>query len=384
VGNCLGELHAIPDGAILIRNGVIAEVGSTRRLENLAAAKGAQEIDACGRVVMPSFVDSHTHLAFPLVSGDDEYGAQRIRTATGQRIEARVRAYVEAMARHGTTTVEAKTGSGADESAECKLLRVLSALHDGPLDIVSSFLCRLPHNGDAPAALDRIESDLLPRICRRKTASFADVVCAGESPRLPLYHRYLKSARAFGFGCKIHADCHHTALAVDLAIEHKVTTIDHLEHATTEDAERIGRAGLIATVFPIPCFHNGGAQPPAKELIAAGAALAIATNFNPLHSPTLNMQTAIALASLHFGLSIEQAISAATINGAHALGRGHQVGSLEPGKIADLVVLNVSDYHEIRESLGTNVVHQTIKNGKIIYQEGQVEPRPDRPTHARL
>jgi len=367
----LNELHVIPDGAVLIRDGVILEVGPSRRLENLAAAKGADEIDACGRVVMPAFVDSHTHLAVPLTPGDDEEIAHRVRGLSGQRIEARTRSFVDAMARHGTATVEAKTGTGADECAEYKLLRVFSALQEeGPLDVVPSLLCKLPHTG-ADAALDHFAGELLPRVSRRKAAVFADIACNGEGEHIPCYERYLASASQLGFRRKVHAGSPQVSAAIELAIRHSATSIDHLEYATPEDARRIAAAGIVATVFPISCFQNRGSQPPVRELIAAGAPVAIATNFNP-YSPTLNMQTAIALAALHFGMTMEQAISAATINGAHALGRGDRIGSIEPGKSADLIVLNVHDYRELRESLGTNLVQQTMKKGSIIYREGQI------------
>jgi len=375
----LNEVNVIADGAVLIRDGIIAEVGPTRRLENLAGARDAIQIDASGRVVMPGFIDSHTHLAFPSGSGDDADAARKIRTSSGQRIEARARTFLDAMARHGTTTVEAKTGSGADEKAECKLLRVLTALNGDPLDVVSSFLCRLPHH-DAAAVTDWVSSELLRKIQKRKTAQFADIACNGDPCHLPLYDQYLHAARCLGFACKIHADTEQVGEAISLAVRHCVTSIDHLEHASTADARRIGEAGLTATLFPISCFHEGGPQPPARALIDAGAVVAIATNFDPHHSPTLNMQTAIALACIHFGMTIEEAIAGATINGAHALGRGDNIGSLEPGKVADLVVLNVPDYHDLRNSLGTNMVHQTIKSGKVIYQEGEVAPRPSSET----
>jgi imidazolonepropionase len=252
---------------------------------------------------------------------------------------------------------------------------VLSALQGDPLEVVSSFLCRLPHD-NAAAAVEWIARELLPKIQKRKTAQFADIVCNGDPKNLPLYDYFLRSARSHGFQCKVHAGSVQASEAIALAIRHSVTSIDHLEHATAEDAKRVGAAGLVATLFPISCFHDKGPQAPARALIEAGAAVAIATNFDPHRSPTLNMQTAVALACIQFGMSIEQAISAATINGAHALGRGRRIGSLEPGKVADLIVLNISHYQDLRHSLGTNVVHQTVKSGKIIYQEGDVAPRP--------
>lgn len=365
---------------MLIRDGRIAEVGPTRRLENLAGARGATEIDASGRVVMPGFVDSHTHLIVPS-SGDDE-AVRRVRALTGQRIELRTRTHLEAMARHGTTTVEAKTGCGPDESAESKVLRVLSALRRDPLDLVPSFLCRLPH-ANAPAAAEWVMGELLPKIQRRKTAHFADLAYIGDPSLVGAFDRYLESARILGFGCKIHADNLRPGDAVELALRHRVTSIDHLEHATAEDARRIGAGRLMAVLLPLASFQYEGARPPVQALIGSGATLAIATNFTPQTSPTLNMQTAITLACYHLGMTIEAAIVAATINGAYALGKGARTGSIEPGKTADIIVLNIGDYRDLRHSLGTNVVHQTIKGGKVIYQEARVEPLRDevlRPT----
>ncbi|MDE3164340.1 MAG: amidohydrolase family protein, partial [Acidobacteriota bacterium] len=272
-GLSLSELNIIPDGAILIRDGRIAEVGPTRRLENLAGARGATEIDAFGRVVMPGFVDSHTHLV--VSCADDPDAARRIRASTGHRIEFQTRAYLEAMARHGTTTVEAKTGCGPDESAENKLLRVLFALRGHPLDLIPSFLCRLPHTG-APAAAEWVLSELLPKIHRRKAAHFADLVCNGDPLLVSVYDRYLEAARTLGFRCKIHADNLRPADAVELAVRHRVTSIDHLEHATALDTHRIGGARLLATLLPLATFQYGGARPPARQLIEDGAALAIA------------------------------------------------------------------------------------------------------------
>jgi imidazolonepropionase len=140
----LNELGLIPDGAVLIRDGVVLEVGATRRLENLAEARGAEDVNAAGRVVMPGFLDSHTHLAFPPPGADEglEQAARLIGATNGQRLEMRVRGYLQSMARHGTTTVEVKTGCGPDPSAEAKILRVLAALKRDPLDVIPT--CRLP------------------------------------------------------------------------------------------------------------------------------------------------------------------------------------------------------------------------------------------------
>jgi imidazolonepropionase len=380
-GLALDELSIISDGALLVRDGVVLQVGPTRRVENLALARDAVEINAAGRVVMPGFVDSHTHLAFPLLgfgSGDFDAAARAVRANTGQHLEARVRTYLEAMARHGTTTVEVKTGCGPDESAESKMLRVLSVFKQDPVEVIPSFLFRLPqrHTGDANfhEAADWVFGDLLPKIWKRGVAQFADVAWDSDPESHRYFDRYLRVARDLGFARKIHADQMQAGTALAMAVDHTVVSIDHLEHATAEEVAILGPAGVIATLLPCASFRDDR-DAPARALVDSGAAVALATNFNPHHTPTLNMQTAVALACLRMRLTVAEALSAATINSAHALGLADRIGSLEPGKSADLLLLNVSDYRDLAHTFGTNVVHMTMKRGEVIYSEGVVAPR---------
>jgi imidazolonepropionase len=376
-GPALKDLSVIHDGAVLIRDGIIIEVGPSRRLENLAQAREAIEINAAGRVVMPGLVDSHTHLVFPPAGVHDHDRATRaVRSFTAQRLELRARAYLEAMARHGTTTVEVKTGCGPDESAESKILRVLSSLRYNPLDLIPSFLFRLPANlnGNTGAAAEWMMAELLPKIRRRGVAQFADLAWDAD-PKLTVYFdRYLQCARKMGFSCKVHADHQSPALAIEMALRHRVLSIDHLEHADDSGVTKLAEAGIIATLLPCASAGNGCA-PPARALIDAGVPLALGTNFNPHHTPTLNMQAVIAMACWRFGLATEEAITASTFNSASALGCAGRVGSLEPGKSADLILLNANDYRDLSGNLGTNLVHLTMKRGKFIYKEGAVAPR---------
>ena len=379
----LKELGIISDGSLLIKDGVIDQVGPTRRVENLAAARGAVEISAVGRVVMPGFVDSHTHLVFPPPSTpveEMEAAARAVRAGTGQRLQIRTQAYLEAMARHGTTTVEAKTGCGPDGSAETKLLRVLAALKNDPLYVVPTFLFRLPQSG--PTGDDGVRSpvegflaEFLPKIHRRRFAHFADLAWDDDPSGQAFFIRYLDAARKLGLPCKIHAQQGDPAAAIAMAIRHFAATIDHLENATPDDAALLAGTGTLATLLPCTSFYNGGRNAPARALIDAGVAVALATDFNPHYAPTLSMQTVVSLACLQLGMTPAEAISAATINGAYALGRAKQVGSLEVGKAADLVILNTSDYRGLTNNFGMNMVHMTMKSGQFIYKEGEVAPR---------
>ena len=374
----MSDLGVIQDGAVLISDGLLQEVGPSRRLENLAGIRDAVEINAAGCVVMPGFVDSHTHLAFPLSGtggGPREESARAVRSGAGSRLMVRMRAYLEAMARHGTTTVEVKTGSGPDESAETKLLRVLRELRHDPLDVFATFFFQLPEDdleGGNWAASEWVVSDLLPKLRRRRLARFADLAWNNKPTAYGCFASYLQTARALGFGCRIHADQSSATAALQMAVEHLAVSVDHLEYASAANAPLLAGASTVATLLPCYSFNSGARFAPARDLIDAGAAVALATNFNPHHTPALSMQTAIALACHYMGMTPEEALCAATLNGAHALGRAHRSGSLEVGKEADLLILNVSDHRELAHHFGNNLVRLTMKRGQVIYQEGQV------------
>ncbi len=374
----LKDVGTIFDGSLLIEDGVLREVGQTRRIENLAAARDALEIDATGRVVMPGFVDSHTHLVFPPPdAGPDAWsaGVKAVHAGTAERIVRQTRARLQAMARHGVTTVEVKTGCGLEEHAERKLLRVLETLRNNPVEIVSTFLFQLPPGVGRPATASVAEAlfeNLLPKMRRRRLAAAADIAWDPDPALHRLFARCLAAASDLGLLRKVHAQGCPAAPAIAMALEHSAASIDHLENATPADAQVLAGSPIVVTLLPSAAFEDGARTAPARTLIDAGAAVALASNFSPHHAPALNMQAAIALAALRLGMTAAEAISAATINAAHALGCADRVGSLEAGKSADVLVLNASDHRDLAQQIGTNLVHLTIKSGRIIYREGEV------------
>ena len=373
-GADLDDLGVIADGAVLIRDGVIEEVGPSRRVENLAAARGAVEITAAGRIVMPGFVDSHTHLVYPPrgeQGADSENAARAMRTSTASLLESRARPLLESMVRHGSTTIEIKTGCGPDESAELKALRVIAGLQTGQVEIAPTFLLRVPH-GSSDEDAEQIVAEFPPRVHRRGVAEFLDLWWDNTVSRHDIYARYLDTADAYGMGRKVHAEGPGCSAAIALAVGLRAVSIDHLEHMTEDGAGLLARSRTMATMLPSVILNGWGPVPPARLLVDAGAAVAIASDFNPHRTPTWNMQTVIALACRQLAMTPEEAIAAATINGAHALGRGERVGSLEPGKAADLLLLNTDDYRDLGRYFGVNLVHMTIKRGVPIYREGEL------------
>ena len=383
-GADLNEIGIIHDGALLIRDGVVQEVGPSRRVENLAEARDAVEVNAVGRVVMPGFVDSHTHLVFPPAGsapGDFAGAVSAIHTCSANLLAARALIYLESMARHGTTTVEVKTGCGPDETAEMKVLRSLSDFQGHPIDVLPTFLLRLPDAGTS-TEMERTEAatwmtdHLLPKIWRRGLALHADLVWDSDSAMYPLFLRYLEAARVLGFARKIHAAEGAPSGEVLTAVENGALSIDHLERAEAVELSLLAHGSTVATLLPCASFCRGTRMAPARAMVDGGVAVALASNFNPRLTPMLSMQTAVSLACLKMGLTAGEAIAAATINGAHAVGRADRVGSLERGKSADLLLLNIGDYRDLADHLGTNLVHLTMKRGEFLYQEGKVARRP--------
>ncbi len=396
-GSELGRLGIIEDGAVLIRGEKIAETGSTRDL--LQRFPHEECLDARGKVVMPGFIDPHTHLVWAgdraaefemrlqgktymeimAAGGGIVSTMNATRSASAEELLAQTRERAEAMFRFGTTTAEAKTGYGLDLPSELAQLETLLKLDaEGPMEIAPTFL---PAHAVPPEYTGRedeytrlICETMLPAVLELWTTRkierplpFVDVFCEKGVFDLEQTRCILSAANKMGFPLKVHVDEFENLGGAGLAIEMGAASIDHVVRTSKEEISRLADTDTVAV--PLPCTPFGLAQAeysPAKEIIAANGYLAIATDINPGTAWCENMQFVIALACRYLKLTPAQAVAAATINAAKAIRRDDVVGSLENGKQADLLILSVSDYRHLGYRFGGNLVETVIKKGKLI------------------
>jgi imidazolonepropionase len=399
-GSSLCNLELIEDGALLVRDGLIAAVGTRAEMEALPEARAAEKLDLGGRVALPGFVDSHTHLIHA-ASRAEEYelkiagasyeeiarkgggilnSVKQLRAATADALRKRAAAALQQFAAYGTTTVEAKSGYGLDVASELKILRLHKALAaEQPLEIVSTFLGAhvVPaeyrgKTGGAERYIHLIEQNLLPEIGESRLAEFCDVFCDRGAFSIAQSKRILQAGRQWGLAPRLHAEQLSRTGAARLAILMRAASCDHLEHVNKSDIQALGKSETVATLLPGCNFHLGLKDyAPARALIAAGAIVSLATDYNPGTSPTLSMPMILSLACTQLRMTPAEAITAATVNAAYSLGREKRIGSLEVGKQADLAVFEVADYREIPYYFGGNLCWMTVKRGRVIHAAEQ-------------
>lgn len=395
-GGDLGGLGIIPDGAVLIQGNRIAAVGPSDELR--AAYPNEPALSAANRVVMPGLVDPHTHLLWAgdraaefelrvqgktyqeiMAAGGGIVSTVRAtRAATVEQLIAETRPRLEAMFAYGTTTAEAKTGYGLETEAEIRMLEALLALdREGPLDLAVTFLgahALPPEYADkADVYTDLVCEEMLQAVkswweqhAAGRSLPFADVFCETGAFTLEQSRRILEAARQLGFPLKIHADEFDNLGGSAMAAQLGAASADHLVATSPEDIQALAQSDTVAVA--LPCTPFGLAETeytPAREILAAGGILAIATDLNPGTAWCESMQFAIALACRYLRLTPAEAIAAATINAAAAIQMDGRVGSLEPGKQADLLILSVSDYRHLGYRFGTNLVQSIIKQGRL-------------------
>ena len=396
-GRDLGNLGIIEDGAALIREEKIVEIGTSAEMR--AKYPDEPTLDASGSVVMPGFVDPHTHLIWGgdrakefemrlegahyldiLKAGGGIISTVRdTRTASLESLLAQARPRLMRMFATGTTTVEAKTGYGLQTATELRMLKALLALDDeGPMELAITFLgahAIAPEYKDDPQGYtDHIVSEMLPIVHdwwethapRRQRQPFVDVFCETGAFDLAQSRQILERAKALGFPLKIHADEFDNLGGASLAAELGAASADHLVVTSDEDIAALANSETVAV--SLPCTPFGLAEctyTPAQKMLDAGVILALATDCNPGTAWNESMQFSLALACRSMKLTPAQAIVAATINAAYAIRRDDCIGSLEIGKQADLLLLSVPDYRQLGYRFGTNLVKKIIKRGRV-------------------
>jgi imidazolonepropionase len=372
IGGELGDLGIVKDGALLLDNGRIVAAGAYADLK-ARIPNGAEVIDAERRCVTPGFVDAHTHLVF--AGNRAAEFEQRIAGATYQEIAAAgggiprtvgltraasedellvaARRHRDWMVRGGTTTLEAKSGYGLDRETELKMLRVIRRLNEeGPVRIVPTLLAAHtvpPEYKDRRGEYVRwVAEELIPEVAAEGLAQYCDAFCDDHAFTVEETRTVLSAAKRHGLKLRVHAEQFRPGTGADLAAELGAATADHLETATDETLERLRAAGVQPVVLPGSVFALSRTEyPPARRMIEAGLGIVIATDFNPGSSPVPSVPFMLSLACLEMRLSPAEALTAATINAAYSLGLGGKVGSIEPGKRADFLIHEFTDYREL-------------------------------------
>jgi imidazolonepropionase len=397
VGKELSELGIIRDGGILIRDGKIDIVGTSHEIEkNLTALSrqvsgGASEpevVDLGGRVALPGFVDAHTHLVFGGNRLDDferrargetyeqiaKAGGgiwstvEKTRAASEEELFMLAKKRVDWFLQCGTTTMEAKSGYGLTPEDEMKILRVLQRLNEEtPLEIVPTFLGAhaIPRNVAPDKYVDLVINEMLPRVAKEKLAEFCDVFCERGYFDVEQSREILSAAKKLGLNLRGHVDQLTNSSGAKLMAELGATTADHLEKTDEQGIAALKATNVQPVLLPGSVYALGSlAYPRAREMIEAGLAVVLATDFNPGSSPTPSMPMVLSLACTQMKMSPAEAISAATINAACSLNRGDKIGSLDPGKLANIAVFDCEDYRELAYWFG-------IPQTRSIYVQGE-------------
>jgi imidazolonepropionase len=386
IGAELSELRVIGDGGMLVRDETIEKVGSSDEIEkNL---EDAEILDACGRVVMPGFVDAHTHLVFAGNRLDDferrargeTYGqiakagggiwstVEKTRAASEADLLAQAKKHANWFLRCGTTTVEAKSGYGLTVEDELKILRVLRQLKEEVLlEIVPTFLGAhaVPRKLSPDEYLDVVITEMLPRVTAENVAEFCDVFCERGYFDIDQSRRILSAAKKVGLNLRGHVDQLTNSGGAKLMAELGATTADHLEQTDEQGIAALKKANVQPVLLPGSVYALGSNRyPRAREMIEAGLGVVLATDFNPGSSPTPSMPMVLSLACTQMKMSPAEAITASTINAAYSLNRGDKIGSLQPGKLANFVIFDCEDYRELAYWFGIPPTHSVYLKGK--------------------
>lgn len=389
----LKELAIIPNGAMIIRDGIIDTVGAYPDIRSRITAQH-EVIDAGNRVVLPGFVDAHTHAVFAGTRVDEyelracgatyqqiaEQGGgirstvRKTRAASEGELFQAAKRYLHWFLRTGTTTLEAKSGYGLSVEQELKLLTVIRRLGYAPTFLGAH---EIPdeYRGRTHEYVDLVIKEMLPRVAELRAAEYCDVFCEPKVFDVQASREILTAAKALGLQLRVHADQLSRSGAAELAAELGATTADHLEQIDERGIEALARAAVQPVLLPASVYMLGSYRfAPARKMIDAGLALVLATDFNPGSSPTPSMPFVLSLASTHMRMTLAEAITAATINAAYSLNRGAEIGSLEAGKRADFVLHDCRDYREIAYFAGIESPDSVFVRGRLVYSRSERSP----------
>lgn len=388
----MGEILHIEKGGIIIEDGIIRWVGPESEMpEPEGHVRDEVYMDALGRAVLPGFVDSHTHLVFGgyrpeefgwRLKGDTymsimERGGgiqstvNATRAASAGELREKAEWYLDEMSAMGVTTVEAKSGYGLDTEIEERMLRVIKELAEDPerkVDVVSTFLgahaVPKEYKGRTAEYVDLIIKEMLPRF--RDMAEFCDIFTEKNVFELEDSRRLLEAAREAGYKLKMHADEIVSLGGAELAADLRAVSADHLLHVSDEGIRRMAESGTVATLLPLTAFALKEEFAPARKFIDAGCTVALATDLNPGSCFSGSIPLTIALACIYMKMSVEETLTALTLNGAAAIDRADRIGSIEAGKQGDVVILHFDTLDALPYYVGMNCVDVTIKNGIIL------------------
>lgn len=391
-GREMADLSVTENAAVVVTDGIITYCGPLSELPE-ADYSSHTSIDAGGNAVLPGFVDSHTHLIFggyrPEEFGwrmkGESYmsimqrggGIQSTVNATRELpVEALVdkaRWFISRMSEMGVTTVEAKSGYGLDTLSEVKMLDAinnLSADKEGKLNVVATFLgahaVPKEYKDRTGEYVDLIINEMIPEV--KGKAEFFDIFTEKNVFEIDDSRKLMKAALDAGFRLKLHADEIVTLGGAELAAEMGAVSADHLLHVSDKGIAEMAEKGVVATLLPLTAFSLREPYAPARKFIDSGAIVALATDLNPGSCFSGSIPLTIALACIYMDMSVEETITALTLNGAAALSRAHEIGSIEVGKKADLIILEFPDYKMLPYYVGMNCVNTTIHDGRVVYK----------------
>lgn len=390
-GKEMSDVGMIKNGAVVVEGDIIVAVGTTEEILSKYNVNEYKVIDASNKAVLPGFIDSHTHLVFGGYRADEfswrlrgdtymsimERGGgitNSVRATRTESLENLVeigRKRLHKMMQFGVTTVEGKSGYGLDMDTEIKQLEAMRILNEQePIDIVSTFLG--PHSvlpeykGKEDEFLDFMINDVMPVVKEKNLAEFADIFCEKNVFSIEQSRRFLKAAKDMGFKLKIHADEIVQLGGAELAAELGAVSADHLLQASDKGIEDMAKAGVICSLLPITAFSLKEEYARGRYMIDNNCAVALATDLNPGSCFSNSIPLLIAVSAIQMRLSIEEIITALTINAAAAVNRADSVGSIEVGKKADIIVLEYPSIHFLPYHVGVNIVETVIKNGEVI------------------